>query len=68
MFVKLWHQSHAVFPDDPSRFIAVFVILESVINRHSCHPNINGRVKAPQNSRYASMTRLKSAKTLDDVF
>jgi hypothetical protein len=41
VFVKLWHQSHAIFPDDPSRFIAVFVIFESLINRESCHPDIN---------------------------
>jgi len=27
-----------------------------------------GRVKGPQNSRYTSMTRLKTAKTLDDLF
>jgi len=26
MFVKFWQQSDAIFPDDPSRFVAVFVI------------------------------------------
>jgi hypothetical protein len=41
MFVKLWHQSHAIFPDDPSRFITVFVIFESVIDRDSCHSDIH---------------------------
>src|SRR5262245_37438033 len=41
MFVKLGHQSHAVFPDDPSCFVAVFVIFESVIDRKSSHPNIH---------------------------
>ena len=45
MFVKLRHQSHAIFPDDPSRFIAVFVILESVIDWDSRHPDINARLK-----------------------
>ena len=38
MLVKLLHQSHTIFLDDPSRFIAVFVIFESVINGESCHP------------------------------
>jgi hypothetical protein len=41
MFVELRHQSHAIFPDDPSRFVAVFVIFESVINGESCHPDVN---------------------------
>ncbi len=41
MFVKLWHQAHAIFPDNPSRFIAVFVIFESMIDRDSCHPDID---------------------------
>src|SRR5260370_111255 len=41
MFVKLRHQSHAIFPDDPSRFIDVFVILESLIDWESCHADID---------------------------
>ena len=45
MLVKLWHQSHAVFPDDPSRFVAVFVIFESMTDRNSCHPNIHTRLQ-----------------------
>ena len=45
MFVKFRYQSHAIFPDDPSRFIAVFVILESVIDWDSRHPDINARLK-----------------------
>jgi hypothetical protein len=28
----------------------------------------NGKVMAPQNSRYTSIAKLRSAKTLDDVF
>ena len=40
MFVKLRHQSHAIFPDDPGRFVAVPVIFESVIDGNSCHPDI----------------------------
>jgi hypothetical protein len=45
MFVKLWHQSHPVFPDDPRRFVAVFVIFESMIHRNSCHSNIHARLQ-----------------------
>ena len=45
MFVKLWHQAHAIFPDDPSRFVAVFVILESVIDWDSCHADIDARLQ-----------------------
>ena len=45
MFVKLWHQSHAIFPDDPGRFVAVPVIFESVVDRNSCHPHIHTRLK-----------------------
>jgi hypothetical protein len=41
MFVKLGHQSHTVFPDDPSGFVTVFVILESVIYCEPCHSDIN---------------------------
>ena len=57
MLVKLWHQSHAVFPDDPGRFVAVFVIFESMIDRNSRHPNINAGLQRiafrvePQNRR-----------------
>ena len=40
MFKQLRHQSHAIFPDDPGRFVAVPVIFESVIDGNSCHPNI----------------------------
>ena len=40
MFKQLRHQSHAIFPNDPSRFVAVPVIFESVIDGNSCHPNI----------------------------
>ena len=57
MFVKLRYESHAIFPDDPSRFVAVPVIFESVIDRNSCHPNIHTRFQRiafriePQNRR-----------------
>ena len=45
MFVKLRHESHAIFPDNPSRFVAVFVIFESMIDRNSCHPHIHTRLQ-----------------------
>ena len=45
MFVKLRHESQAVFPDDPSRFVAVFVIFESMIDRNPCHPDIDARLQ-----------------------
>ena len=57
MFVKLWHQAQAIFPHDPSRFIAVSVILESVIDWDSCHADIDARLEwiafgiQPQNRR-----------------
>ena len=57
MFVKLGHQPHAIFPNDPSRFIAVFVIFESVIDRNSCHADVNAWLQQvafgiqPQNGR-----------------
>ena len=57
MFVKLWHQSHSIFPDDPGRFVTVLVILKSVIDRDSSHPNIHARLQCiafwiePQNRR-----------------
>src|SRR6266481_7258692 len=41
MFVKLRHQAHAIFPHYQSRFISVFVILESVIDCDSCHADID---------------------------
>ena len=57
MFVKLRHQSHAIFPNDPGRFIAVFVIFEPVIDWNSCHADINAWLQRvafgiqPQNGR-----------------
>ena len=57
MFKQLRHQSHAIFPDDPGRFVAVLVIFESVIDRNACHPNIYTRLQRialwiePQNRR-----------------
>ena len=45
MFVKLRHESHAVFPDDPSRFVAVFVIFESMVDWNSRHPDIDARLQ-----------------------
>ena len=57
IFVKLWHQSHSIFPDDPRRFVAVFVILEAMIDRNSCHANIDAGLQwipfrvEPQNGR-----------------
>jgi len=41
MFIELWHQSHAIFADDPGRFVAVFVIFKPVIDGDSRHPNIH---------------------------
>jgi len=57
MLVKLWHQSHAIFPHDPGGFIAVFVIFESVIDWNSCHSDVNAWLQRvafgiqPQNGR-----------------
>ena len=57
MFVKLRHQSHSIFPHDPGRFVAVFVILEPVLDRKACHSNIDARLQRiafriePQNRR-----------------
>src|SRR5438094_2620359 len=45
MFVKLRHESQAVFPDDPSRFVGVFVIFESMVDWNSCHPDIHTRLQ-----------------------
>jgi hypothetical protein len=45
MFVKLWHQSDAIFSDYPRRFVAVLVILEPVVNRNSRHSNIDAGLR-----------------------
>ncbi len=45
MFVKLRHESHAVFPDDPSGFVGVFVIFESMVDWNSRHPDIDARLQ-----------------------
>ena len=45
MFVKLRHESHAVFPNDPSRFVGVFVIFESMVDWNSRHPDIDARLQ-----------------------
>ena len=45
MFVKLRHESEAVFPDDPSRFVGVFVIFESLVDWNSRHPDIDARLQ-----------------------
>jgi hypothetical protein len=45
MFVKLRHESHAVFPNDPSRLVAVFVIFKSMVDRNSGHPDIHARLQ-----------------------
>ena len=45
MFVKLRHESHAVFPNDPSRFVGVLVIFESMVDRNSRHPDIDARLQ-----------------------
>jgi hypothetical protein len=45
MFVKLRHESQAVFPDNPSRFVAVFVIFESMVDWNSGHPDIDARLQ-----------------------
>ena len=60
MFVKLWQQSNAIFPDDPSRFVALFVIFESVIDWQSGHADIDAGLQwimvgiEPQNGRMLS--------------
>jgi hypothetical protein len=45
MFVKLRHESQAVFPDNPSRFVAIFVIFESLVDWNSRHPDIDARLQ-----------------------
>ena len=45
MFVKLRHQSQAIFLDDPGRFVAVFMIFKSMVDRDSSHPNIHARLQ-----------------------
>ena len=45
MFVKLRHESHAIFPNDPSRFVADFVIFESMVDWNSRHPDIDARLQ-----------------------
>jgi hypothetical protein len=40
MFVKLRHQSQAVFSNHPGRFVAVFMIFKTMVDRDSGHPNI----------------------------
>ena len=57
MFVKLRHQSHAIFADDPGRFVAVFVIFKPMIDRYSRHAHIHAGLQwiafgiEPQNRR-----------------
>lgn len=57
MFVKLRHESHPVFPNDPRRFIGVFVIFESMVDWNSRHADIDTRLQRiafgvePQNRR-----------------
>ena len=57
MFEQLRHQSNSIFSDNPSGFVTVFVILESVINRNAGHADVNARFKRiavwiePQNGR-----------------
>jgi hypothetical protein len=57
MFIKLRHESHAVFPNDPSRFVGVLVIFESMVYWNSRHPDIDARLQRiafrvePQNRR-----------------
>ena len=41
MLVKLWHESDAVVPDNPRRFVAISVIFESVIDWNSRHPHVD---------------------------
>jgi hypothetical protein len=65
MFVKLWHQAQAVFPEDPSRFIAVFVIFQSLINGNPRHTNVNAGFRLlafriePQNRRMLENGRIE---------
>src|SRR6266498_557223 len=61
VLVKLWHQSHSIFPDDPSRFVAVFVIFESVIDRESCHSDVNAGLQ-----RIAFRVQLQNGRMLCD--
>ena len=45
MLVKIWHQSHAIFPDNPSGLVAILMVFESMVDRNSCHPDIHTRLQ-----------------------
>jgi hypothetical protein len=45
VLVQLRHQSHTIFSDYPSGFVAVFVIFEPVIDREPCHADIDTRLQ-----------------------
>ena len=45
MFVKLRHESETILPNDPSRFVGVFVIFESMVDWNSRHPDIDARLQ-----------------------
>ena len=45
MLVKLWHQSLAIFPDNPGGLVAILMVFESMVDRDSCHPNIDTRLQ-----------------------
>jgi hypothetical protein len=51
---------------DTNKYIVHFAESAQQISHISVKPN--GKVKAPQASRYTSMDRIKQAKTLDDIF
>ncbi len=61
MFVKLRDESHAVFPDNPRRFVAVFVIFESMVDWNSRHPDIDARLR-----RIAFRIKVQDRKMLRD--
>jgi len=43
MLEQLWQQSNTIFPDQPGRFVSVFMIFKSMIDRQSCHSNVDRR-------------------------
>src|SRR5689334_18353482 len=44
MLVHPGQQSNTVFPDQPSRLVSILMILESMIDRQSCHSNVDNRL------------------------
>src|SRR6476620_7968224 len=44
MLVQLGQQSNTIFPDQPGRLVSVLVIFKSMIDRQSCHSDVDSRL------------------------